>query len=276
MYKKHSKDLRALTVRLKDLAASRPRFRYRRLHIFLQREGWHANHKRIHRIYKMLNLQLRTKHKKKRATSIRVPLEKAQAVNQRWSTDFVHDALENGRRFRILTIVDNYSRECPMLKADISLNAAKVIECLEQLKQSRGLPKSITVDNGSEFFSKAMDAWAYRNKVQLDFIRPGKPIENAYIESFNERLRDELLNAHVFSSLPDAREKLEERRIDYNYQRPHKSLNYSTPAEFSRTERASVVRLTLLYIWRFSSRYAPPERSIRKHGGFGCDYPGSL
>ena len=212
----------------------------------MQREGWHANHKRIHRIYKMLNLQLRTKHKKKRAATVRVPLEKAQTINQRWSMDFIHDALEDGRRFRILTIVDNYSRECPLLKADVSLNSVMVIECLEQLKQTRGLPKTITVDNGSEFFSKAMDAWAYRNKVQLDFIRPGKPVENAYIESFNGRLRDELLNVHVFSSLLDAREKLEEWRIDYNYQRPHKSLNYSTPDEFVRIQRAREFTLSVV------------------------------
>ena len=133
-----------------------------------------------------------------------------------------------------------------MLKADVSLNSVKVIECLEQLKQTRGLPKTITVDNGSEFFSKAMDAWAYHNKVQLDFIRPGKPVENAYIESFNGKLRDELLNAHVFSSLLDAREKLEEWRIDYNYQKPHKSLNYSTPVEFSKTEQAREFNLSVV------------------------------
>ncbi len=172
----------------------------------------------------MLNLQLRTKQKKKRATGVRVPLAAAVAINQRWSMDFIHAALDDGRRFRILTIVDNYSRECPLLRADVSLNAAKVIECLEQLKQNRGLPETITVDNGAEFFSRAMDAWAYRNKVRLDFIRPGKPVENAYIESFNGRLRDELLNTQVFYFLADAQQKLEDWRVDYNSRRPHGAL----------------------------------------------------
>jgi putative transposase len=192
----------------------------------------------------MLNLQLRTKQKKKRAAGVRVPLAAAVAINQRWSMDFIHDALEDGRRIRILTIVDNYSRECPLLRADVSLNAAKVIECLEQLKQDRGLPETITVDNGAEFFSRAMDAWAYRNKVRLNFIRPGKPVENAYIESFNGRLRDELLNTQVFYSLADAQQKLEDWRVDYNSRRPHGSLGNCTPEEFAAREiNLSVVQI---------------------------------
>lgn len=156
LYESCDKNVRALVARMKELAASRPRYGYRRLHIFLQRKGRRINHKRVHRLYKMHGLQLRVKHRKKRAAAIRMPLAPAVRVNQRWSMDFIHDALEDGRRFQILTVVDNYSRECPLLKADLSLNAAKGIECLEQLKLCRGLPETITVDNGTEFFSRAM------------------------------------------------------------------------------------------------------------------------
>ena len=234
--------------RMKDLAASRPRYGYRRLYVLLRREGWEVNHKRVHRLYKLLNLQLRTKHKKKRAASVRVPIDGARRINERWSMDFMCDTLDNGRQFRILTVVDHYSRECPLLKADVSLPASKVIESLEQLKQTRGLPKTITVDNGSEFFSKAMDSWAYSNSVQLDFIRPGKPTDNAFIESFNGKLRDELLNAQVFFSLSDAQENLEQWRIDYNSRRPHKSLNYSTPDEFVKAQEIKKLNLPVVQI----------------------------
>lgn len=233
-YRSRGKDVWVLIGRLKELAAARPRYGYRRLYVLLRREGWVVNHKRIHRLYKLLNLQIRTKHKKKRGSSVRVPLEQATMQNERWSMDFIHDMLDNGRRFRILTIVDQYTRECPMLRADHSLTAANVIECLDYLRQTRGLPKSITVDNGSEFFSKAMDAWTYRNNVQLNFIRPGKPVENAFIESFNGKLRDELLNTQIFFTLADAKEKLEQWRVDYNCRRPHQSLDYATPNQFAK------------------------------------------
>jgi len=154
--------------------------------------------------------------------------------NERWSMDFIHDISDNGRRFRILTIIDQYTRECPMIRADVCLTADKVIKSLEYLKDVRGLPKAITVDNGSEFTSKAMDAWAYRNNVQLDFIRPGRPMENGFIESFNGKLRDELLNTEVFFSLLYAQPKLEKWRIDYNCKRPHQSLENITPNEFAK------------------------------------------
>ena len=239
-YKSRAKDVRALIHRLKELARVRPRFGYRRLYELIRREGWKVNHKRIHRLYVLLGLQVQIRRKIKRSSHLRVPLLKPERVNEHWSMDFVADQLDNGRRFRILTIVDNYSRECPLLEADHSLTAHKVIACLDRLKASRGLPRAITVDNGSEFFSRAMDSWAYRNQVKLDFIRPGKPVENAFIESFNGRLRDECLNTDVFLSLEDARSKLEAWRVDYNTQRPHSSIGNLSPSEFVKTKNAAV------------------------------------
>lgn len=234
-------------MRLKELAASRPRYGYRRLYELIRREGWRINHKRIHRLYKLLNLQLNVRKKKKRASHVRIVLAKATRVNERWSMDFMHDCLENGHRFRILTLIDQFTRECPILRADHSMTSKKVIECLEYLKQTRGLPKAITVDNGSEFFSRVMDSWAYKNKVQLDFIRPGKPVDNAFIESFNGKLRDELLNVELFSCLSDAQEKLEHWRIDYNLRRPHKSLNSSTPSEYAALKEEELLNQGLIH-----------------------------
>lgn len=192
------------------------------------------NRKRVHRLYKLEGLQVRTKRRQKTASHARVALPMPQGVNEAWSMDFVADQLENGRRLRILTIVDQYSRECVAVEADFSLTGIKVVECLERLKKLRGLPKSITVDNGSEFISKAMDAWAYRNGVQLQFIRPGKPIENAFIESFNGRLRDEFLNVDVFGTLEEVRHKLEAWKYDYNTARPHGSIDGKTPLEYAK------------------------------------------
>jgi putative transposase len=242
-YRSLAKDLTALIVRLKELARIRTRFGYRRLYELLRREGWRVNHKRIHRLYVLHGLQLSLRRKQKCASQVRVPLGKAQRANEAWSMDFVSDVLDNGRRFRILTIVDQFSRECPLLEADGSLTAPKVVACLERLKVERGLPTTITVDNGSEFYSRVMDAWAYQNGVKLDFIRPGKPVENAFIESFNGRLRDECLNTQVFASLEDAREKLEAWRVDYNLFRPHSAIGNLPPSEFARTRLAAFEKL---------------------------------
>jgi putative transposase len=233
-YKPVTKDERALILRLRELAFSRVRYGYRRLTILLQREGWPVGKKRILRLYRTENLLVRTKHRKKRTSHLRVPLGPPTAPNQRWSIDFMSARLESGRYFRILTIIDQFSRECPLLWADMSLTGAKVVACLELLAGTRGLPMAITLDNGSEFCSRAMDVWAYKNGVKLDFIRPGRPVENGYIESFNGRLRDECLNIHVFFDLADVREKLEAWRRDYNEVRPHGSLGKMTPKEFAR------------------------------------------
>ena len=178
----------ALRIRLKELAASRIRFGYRRLTVLLRREGWWVNAKRIYRLYREEGLAMRTRKRKKLACRARVPVAEARGRNERWSMDFMMDRLANGQAFRILTVVDQYTRECPLLLVDRSLTAKKVAAALDAVVADH-TPRSITVDNGSEFASRAMDSWAYRHNVQLQFIRPGRPIENSYIESFNGRLR---------------------------------------------------------------------------------------
>lgn len=219
--------------RLRDLAEQRKRFGSPRLHLLLKREGLVINHKRTERIYREEGLALRKKKRRKGAAGARVVLPSAQRVNQHWSMDFVSDSFVTGRRFRALTIVDDYSRECPAIEVDTSLGGARVVMVLERLAETRGLPEVITVDNGPEFVGRALDEWAYRRGVRLNFIRPGKPIENALVESFNGRLRDECLNINWFISLKQAREIIEEWRVDYNEVRPHGSLNDLTPAEYA-------------------------------------------
>jgi putative transposase len=195
-------------------------------------EGWQVNHKRVYRIYQEENLAVRRKVRKKLANRPRIPLERAEQPNQQWSMDFVMDRTEDRRHFRILTVVDNFSRECLALHADRSITGEKVAACLNRITHERGYPESIRVDNGSEFYSRAMDAWSYIHKVALEFIRPGKPVENAYIESFNGKSRDECLNVELFFGIEDARRKLETWRTDYNEERPHKSLDNKTPKEY--------------------------------------------
>lgn len=220
-------------MRLKELAAARPRFGYPRLWMLLRREGWRVNKKRIHRLYKLLGLQLRLRNKKKRLSHARVPQEQAQHPNDRWSMDFITDRTDEGKQFRVLAVIDLFTRECLLLKAGVALTGEKVVACLEALRSTRGLPKSITIDNGSEFASKKMDAWAYCHEIALDFIRPGRPVENAFVESFNGRLRDECLNTNIFYSLEDAQCKLEVWLKDYNTTRPHTSIGNIPPEEFS-------------------------------------------
>ena len=199
----------------------------------LRREGWKVNTKRVYRIYREENMGVRTAKRKKRSTHLRIPLPKPIAPNQRWSMDFVSDRLTDGRWFRILTVVDQYTRECLCAHADRSQTGEKVVMQMKRLAALRGAPESITTDNGGEFAGKAMETWAYKNAVKLDLIRPGKPVENGYIESFNGRLRDECLNGEIFFNLADAREKLDRWRRDYNDHRPHSSLDDRTPAEFA-------------------------------------------
>lgn len=181
-------------MRLRELAASRVRFGYRRLTVILRREGWRVNPKRIYRLYTEDGLTVRTKLRKRLARRSRVVTPKATRPNQKWSMDFMRARLLDGRWFRVLTVIDQFTRECLALVADGALNGHRVALALSQVITERGAPESITVDNGSEFASKAMDAWSYQYGVQLEFIRPGRPIDNGYIESFNGRLRDECLN----------------------------------------------------------------------------------
>ena len=194
-----------------------------------------VNHKRTERIYHDEGLALRKKRRRKGAAGVRVMMPLPQKPNERWSMDFVSDSIVNGRRFRALAIVDDYSRECPAIEVDTSLGGARVVNVLERLSQTRGLPDVITLDNGPEFAGRHLDEWAFRNGVKLNFIRPGKPIENAFAESFNGRLRDECLNTHWFINLKHAREIIEDWRKDYNEVRPHSSLNHRTPMEYAYT-----------------------------------------
>jgi putative transposase len=230
-----------LRLRIKDIASARVRYGYRRIHVLLKREGWKVNHKRVYRLYCLEGLHLRVKGKKKRVRSLKRPERlNATRLNESWSMDFVSDALFNGRRFRALTIVDNFSRECPAIEVGQGIRGDQVVELLEYLKLVRGLPETICVDNGSEFVSKVMDKWAYEHGVKLSFSRPGKPVDNAFIESFNGSFRDECLNVNWFLSIEDAKQKIETWRNDYNEFRPHSSLENMTPNQFAETCRQKV------------------------------------
>jgi putative transposase len=226
-----------LRERLKELASQRRRFGYRRLHALLRREGWRVNHKAVHRIYVEEGLQVRQRKRKRLARALRRPMLVPQAPNQRWSMDFQHDLLATGQRFRSLNIVDDFSRECPAIEVDTSLPGARVVRVLERLAETRGLPKEIIVDNGPEMIGKALDQWAWRYGVRLHFIDLGKPTQNAFIESFNGRFRDECLNENWFLDIRDARRIIEAWRIDYNSSRPHSALGYATPEEFAASHQ---------------------------------------
>jgi putative transposase len=222
-----------LRARLRELAEKRRKFGAPRLHILLRREGYQINHKRTERLYREEGLSLRLKRRRKRISHLRVVMAKPERINQHWSMDFVSDSLYNGRRFRVLTIIDDFNRECPALEADHSLTGKRVARVLDRVALLRRLPDVITVDNGPEFISKALDLWAYENNVKLIFIQPGKPVQNAYIESFNGKFLEECLNEHVFVSLHSAQQIIETWRQDYNSERPHSSLNGLTPEEFT-------------------------------------------
>ena len=229
-----------LLTRLRELASERRRYGYRRLAVLLRREGFVVNHKKVYRLYRDEGLavrRVRRRKRKKLAGAERVIPSLPESRNQCWSMDFVEDSLADGRRIRVLTLVDNYSRECLALEVGTSLPGARVVRVLEQVSRIRGKPKTIVVDNGPEFAGKALDAWAYENGVGLHFIAPGKPVQNAYIESFNGKFRDECLNEHCFSSIDEVGAVVEAWRQDYNTVRPHSSLGYRTPDQAVREER---------------------------------------
>jgi putative transposase len=228
-----------LRIRLKDLAGVRVRYGYRRLHVLLVREGWEINHKRVLRIYREEGLNLRVKRPRRRVSAKnREERSKAISSNESWSMDFMSDQLSDGRWIRVLTIMDNFTRESLATEVESKFTGHAVISILAKIARERGCPKSIRVDNGPEFTSRALDQWAYLNKVELDFSRPGKPTDNAFIESFNGKLRSECLNQHWFTSLSDAKMKIEAWRQDYNEARPHESLGYLAPSEFARCSQA--------------------------------------
>jgi len=231
------KDL-ALKIRLRELAQERPRFGYRRLHVLLAREGQVVNHKRVYRIYRAEGLAVRRKTRKKITIGERVQKPQVSAVNQRWSMDFMSDQLASGRRFRVLNVVDDFTRECLVMHVGTSITGSDVARLLSGVLAERAQPAMIVTDNGPEFISKALDQWAHERGITQHFNRPGKPVENAYIESFNGRVRDECLNLHWFQTLPQARLVLAAWHRDYNEVRPHSSLDNHSPRAFARLNQA--------------------------------------
>ncbi|KAA5546359.1 IS3 family transposase [Roseiconus nitratireducens] len=233
----------ALRMRLKDLAAVRVRFGYRRLHILLRREGWKVNAKRVYRLYAKEKLALRARKSKRRVScQSRGARVEATGINDCWAMDFMSDELFDGRRIRLLTIVDLFTRESVLIGVEARFRGKDVVRVMDEIRGSRTLSKTIRLDNGPEFTSKALDHWAYEHGVTLDFSRPGKPTDNAFIESFNGSLRDECLNENWFLSLEDAREKIETWRRDYNQHRPHSALGNLAPGEFASSGQASLAR----------------------------------
>ncbi|QHP67886.1 IS3 family transposase [Bradyrhizobium sp. LCT2] len=234
-YRTTQADDASLRQRMRAIAQERRRFGYRRLHVLLRREGYLINHKKLFRLYREEKLTVRRRGGRKRAIGTRAPMLVPMTPNDRWSLDFVSDQLTDGRRFRILTVVDDCTRECLALVADTSLSGVRVARELDRLMIERGKPRTVVSDNGSELTSNAILVWADQSRVEWHYIAPGKPMQNAFIESFNGRLRDELLNETLFTSLAQARVTLGCWRADYNDTRPHSQLGWRTPSEFAMT-----------------------------------------
>tara|TARA_B100000683_G_scaffold221945_1_gene219329 strand:+ start:1001 stop:1936 length:936 start_codon:yes stop_codon:yes gene_type:complete len=232
-YRSHQPEDGAIRARLRELASLRRRFGYRRLHILLAREGVYLNHKKLRRLYREERLQVRRRSGRKRALGTRAPIALPQGPNQRWSLDFVSDAFTDGRRFRILAMVDDFTRECLCLVADTSLSGIRVARELDAVIAARGRPRCIVSDNGTELTSAAILRWCQDSGVDWHYIAPGKPTQNAFVESFNGRLRDELLNETLFSTLGHARAALAAWKIDYNTVRPHSGVGDLPPATFA-------------------------------------------
>jgi len=223
----------ALRRRIREIAEVRVSYGYRRITVLLRREGWHVNAKRTYRLYKEDGLGLRRKRPKRRRSAVtRQPRPVLTRPNERWSMDFMSDALANGQKLRVLTVVDGFTRECVALEVAAHFRGQDVAAVLDRVAGTRGLPLTITVDNGTEFTSRAFDQWAYTHGVQLAFSRPGKPTDNATIESFNASVRRECLSQHYFSTLAEAAVVLRAYQDDFNNHRPHSSLGQQTPAQF--------------------------------------------
>ena len=233
-----------LRGRLKELAERHPSWGSPRLTWLLRREGRVVNHKKVERLYREEGLTVRRRHRK-RVARPRIEMPTPRRADEQWSMDFMRDQLAGGRVFRLLTVVDHFTRESPVIEVDLSLPGARVAQVLDRVGGRRGLPRSIRVDNGPEFTGRALDEWAHRRGVKLEFIRPGKPVENAFIESFNGRIRQECLNQHWFLDLDDARRTIEAWRISYNTNRPHSGIGGRTPAEFAKmNQREKQTRLS--------------------------------
>lgn len=236
-YRSKRPDCAALKRRIGELAAEKRRYGYRRIHILLRREGWMVNVKKTYRLYRQAGLTVHSRKRKRIGLFERKPLPRPTAINMSWSMDFIADGLADGRRLRCLVIMDDYSRECLAIEVDTSITGTRVALVLDRLADYRGLPTSITVDHGPEFEGRVLDAWAYLRRVRLSFIRPGKPIENAYVESFNGRFRDECLNEHWFVDIVHARRTIENWRLEYNTERPHSSLQNQTPTAYAQAHQ---------------------------------------
>jgi putative transposase len=229
-----------LEQRIKEIAQTRVRYGYRRVHVLLRREGWAVNVKRVYRLYREMGLQLRNKTPKRRVKAkLREGRQAPQGANETWAMDFVHDQLAMGRKLRILTVVDAFTRFSPVIDPRFTYRGEDVVQVLDRTCRRTGYPKAIRVDQGSEFISRDLDLWAYQHDVVLDFSRPGKPTDNAFIESFNGKFRAECLNAHWFMSLEDAHEKMEAWRRDYNEVRPHSAIGNKPPIELVNRDDAS-------------------------------------
>ena len=226
-----------LRTRMKELASGRRRFGYRRLHILLKREGWEVNWKKLYRLYREEGLTVRKRGGRKRAVGTRTPMAIPQGPNQRWSLDFMSDALEDGRRFRVLNVIDDFSRECLAAVVDTSIGGARVARELDQIAELRGYPCMVVSDNGTELTSNAMLKWQEDCKVGWHYIAPGKPMQNGLVESFNGRMREECLNEHLFPSLRHACRTIAAWRADYNLHRPHSSLAGLTPLEYANRSK---------------------------------------
>ncbi len=239
-YKSRRRDQAGIEARIREICATRVRYGYRRVHVLLKREGWDVNVKRTYRIYRDLGLQLRNKTPKRRVKAkLRDDRQEAVGPNEVWAMDFVHDQLATGKKIRVLTVVDTFTRYVPVLDPRFSYRAEDVVRALEQVCPIVGYPKTIRVDQGSEFVSRDLDLWAYAKGVTLDFSRPGKPTDNAYIEAFNGRFRAECLNAHWFLTLADAAEKMEDWRRYYNEVRPHGAIGHKVPISLLNPDGAT-------------------------------------
>ena len=216
---------------LHDLVSQHPAIGFWQSYYRLRRKGFVWNHKKVYRVYTSLHLNIRRRFKKRLPARVKQALFQPKAINEVWSIDFMSDSLWNGRKFRLLNIVDDFNRQMLAMEADISLPALRVIRVLEYLKEFRGLPKMIRADNGPEFISHALDEWCRKHSITLVYIQPGKPMQNGYVERCNGSIRRELLNANIFYSLREVREKIAEWMADYNHNRPHESLNYRAPMD---------------------------------------------
>ena len=270
-YRGERPDDAAVRSRLRELAAIRRRFGYRRLLVLMRREGLVMNHKKFRRLYREERLQVRRRSGRKRALGTRAPLTIPQGANQRWSLDFLSDAFADGRRFRILAVVDDFTRECLALIADTSLPGLRVVRELEIVIARRGRPAMCVSDNGTELTGMAILRWSQELRIEWHYIAPGKPTQNAFIESFNARLRDELLNETLFTSLAQVRAVLTAWKDDYNNARPHSALGNLTPAEFADRSAPGTQRDGAL---RYAGGFAP--RPVAPPSPLGSNVTGAL